>query len=457
MIHLSIHIVFALIAIILTVFAPMGWNTGFIYLLGRCFVLQNTLYYIFEGRKNILRFELFFGVAFFFVNFAYPLFYYLEDPYFSFYCCAWPRQVISRATAIAYLGYSFYMLGVCPRPHIAIEPTNTEQKPQWNISSRQFTSIFALMAVCFALYNLCGGLSAMKNVYSGSSVSIKDVGFYSYFYVLFTLSAYLVCIFLFRLPRHKWWFYLSVIILVMLAMLSTGSRTLALGLALVLAVGWNNHFRKFRWWEVVCLMIGGVMSLFIIVQVRKHDQNWIDAVQQIRLLRITDVFEDLIVNGRNLYVLVDYGMKNSYTYFYGMLIDLGTILPGLSKPIMKITGAPYELLCAQEMVTYLTLGKDASWGLGCNMIGDAFKSFGYAGTAICMWLIGWGVRMSYEKKDENMYIHVIYYLLVSYSVFYTRAPILFPPRILFWTLGIVWVSNKIYKSQMIDKWLKNNP
>lgn len=453
MIHLSIHLFFVIAAILLTVFAPCGWNAGFIYLVSGCFLLQNAIYYVLEGRKNILRVELFFGIAFFFVNFAYPLFYYLEAPYFSLYYLPWPQLVISRATAIAYLGYAFYMLGLCPRPKKEVSFPK-ETKVKWTISNRQFTLFFLLMVVSFILYIAFGGLKVMKEVYSGSNASLRDSGAYSYFYILFSLASYLVAMFLFRLPRHKWWFYLGVILLILIAMLSTGSRTLALGIVLILVVGWNNHFRKFRWWEVLCVMIGGVLSLFLIVQVRQYDNNWIVAAQQIQIARITDVFKDLIINGRNLYVLVDYAIQNGYSYLHGMLLNIASILPGLSKPIMDITGDPYEVLCAQEFVNYLTLGLDSSWGLGCNMIGDAFRSFGYIGTAICMWLIGWGVRMSYNKRNENVYIYTIYYLLVSYSIFYTRGPILFPPRTLLWTLAIVWITNKIYKSQIIGQWCK---
>jgi len=449
MTHLILHGIFAVIAVLLTVIAPNGWNSGFIYLVSGCFFLQNLVYWVFEGRKNNLRFELFFFVAFFFVNFAYPLLYYLNDPLFLFYCYPWPSQVICRATAIANLGYAFYMLGLVPYSQ---QPT--EKKSKWEISSRQFTLIFLMMIVCFVLYLAFGGLEAMRKVYGGGSVSIKDVGVYSYFYVLFTITAYLVCILVYRLPRRKWWFYLLVMIGVMVAMLSTGSRTLALGITTAMLVGWNNNFRKFRLWEVAGMLVGGVFVLFMIVQVRKYNLNWVDTIKHIRLEQTTDVFGDLIVNGRNLYVLVDYGLTHSYTFFHGMLIDIGNILPGMAKPIMRWTGDPYELLCAQDMVTYLTLGKDSWWGLGCNMIGDAFRSFGYVGTAVCMWLIGWSVKTTYQKQENNIYIYTIHYLLIAYAIFYTRAPILFPPRMLFWTLGLLWCTSKVYKSQLIDRWLK---
>ena len=81
-----------------------------------------------------------------------------------------------------------------------------------------------------------GGLKVMKEVYSGAGASLKDTGAYSYFYILFSLASYLVAMFLFRLPRRKWWFYLGVIALIIIAMLSTGSRTLALGIVLILVV-----------------------------------------------------------------------------------------------------------------------------------------------------------------------------------------------------------------------------
>ena len=152
-------------------------------------------------------------------------------------------------------------------------------------------------------------------------------------------------------------------------------------------------------------------------------------------------------------------MKHTADWFNGMLIDLATPIPGMAKYIVAWTGKPYELLSAQELSTYLELGKDSSWGIGCNMIGDAFRAGKYIGVSLSMFLIGTAVKESYYRSSTNIYWYTIYYLLVSYAVFYARAPILFPPRVLCWTLLLLWGVrslttfdwNKLFASNSSDK------
>lgn len=451
------NIVFALLAILFTVFAPWGWSGATIYGVVACFLAQNVWYFLWEGRKNILCFEFLFFIAYFFVNFAYPLFYYHQDTFFLFYCIPWEHNVISRATAIAYLGYAFYMLGLLSVRKRNADSSSQESEtdtvqPAKEVTYHHFLLLFACMIVFFGLYIITGGWQAMKSVYAGGG-SLREVGIYSYFHVLFTIAVYLVCIFIFRLPHSRRWLYLLVVLCVMAIILSTGSRSVALSMALILVVGWNNNVRPFRLWEVLLLLMMGVVGLFFIVSVRQSAGSWIESFRHVRLQHIADMFSDLTVNGRNLYVLVDYGMTHSYTFFHGMLIDLLSPLPGIAQPIVNLMNEPYETLCAQELVSYLAFGSGATWGLGSNMVGDAFRSFGYVGTALSMWLVGWAVCKTREASSHSIYAYVIHYLLISYSVFYTRAPILFPPRLLTWTLLMLWLTYWLCHSRVISDWL----
>lgn len=433
-----INIVCAIASIVFCVIAPNGYDAAFVHTVVGTFLVQNVLYLCCNGRKNKLGFEFFFCVAFFFVNFSYPVFYYESDPDYGFFWMKWNKLVISRATAIAYLGYAFYMLGLTKWFRMKREEPMT---PTFHITMNQYLCFFSIMVGAFAGYLIFGGWTAMRDVYAGGG-NIKDVGLYSYFNVIFALSAYLVAMFVFRMPRTKWWFYLLTIGVCLLLVLSTGSRSMSLAIMLILLTGWNNNVRRFRIWEIACITLLGVTVLFLMMELRgEHD--WLYQLKHLKINHLPDMFFDLTINGRNLYVLVDYAEHHAYTHFHGMLIDLATPIPGMAKHIVEWTREPYELLCAQDLTTYLRMGAGATWGLGCNMIGDAFRSFGYIGVAVSMFCIGWAVKESYYASAYNIYAYVIYYLLVSYSVFYTRAPILFPPRVLLWTLLIVWMVNTL--------------
>lgn len=429
-----INILCAIASVVFCVVAPNGYDATFVHTVVGVFLVQNVLYLCCNGRSNKLGFEFFFFVAFFFVNFSYPIFYYESDPNYGFFWMKWNRLVISRATAIAYMGYAFYMLGLTKWFRMQrTEPTTS----MIHINRNQYLCFFGIMVVSFACYMVFGGWQAMRDVYAGSG-NIKDVGIYSYFNVIFALSAYLVAMFVFRLPRSSWWFYLLTIGICLILVLSTGSRSMSLAIVLILLIGWNNNVRRFRLGEIAAITLLGVLSLFLIVELRGAD-DWLNQLRHLQVKRLPDIFFDLTINGRNLYVLVDYGEHHAFTHLHGMLIDIATPIPGMAKHIVEWTGEPYEMLCAQDLTTYLYMGPNASWGLGCNMIGDAFRSFGYAGVAVSMFCIGWAVKETYYASSQNVYAYTIYYLLVSYSVFYTRAPILFPMRVLLWTLLIVWV------------------
>lgn len=462
MIAWFIHIAFAIVSIIFCAIAPAGFDSHLCQTIAACYCVQTLLYFLFNGKKNFVGFEFFFCIAFFFANFAYPLFYYPDHENWMFFFYPWNRAVITRATAIAYLGYTFFMLGITRWVKMdRKEPIKVE----FSVSMNQYLILFILTVASFALYVYFGGWAAMRAVYNGSG-SLRDVGIYSYIYVIFTLCIYLMAIFVFHLRQAQWWFYLLTMGVCIILILATGSRTVVLAIGLILIVGWNNNVRRFKVWEILIVTLVGVFSLWLIMQTRKEGNNSVmDIIHSMKPSEFVDIFADLTINGMNLYILVDYGMKHTADLFNGMLIDLATPIPGMAKYIVAWTGRPYETLSAQEMSTYIMLGENSSWGMGCNMIGDAFRAGKYIGVALSMFLIGSFVKASYYRSRTNIYWYAVYYLLVSYAVFYVRGPILFPLRVLCWTLLLLWGVrslttfdwNKLFGLKQPDSSDKNEP
>ena len=457
-----LHILFAIVSMVLCVYAPQGYDAAYCQTIGWLFLAQNICYFASQGRKNLVGFELFFAIAFFFVNFCYPLFYYETNPRFAFFWMEWNHDVITRATAIAYMGYCWYVLGVqsyrlgqvqSQRLGSGAEAPVEGSGPVWEISSGQYLYLFALTMVSLVAYVLLGGWRALQNVYGGDG-DLHTVGLYSYFYVIFTLSAGLMAIFVYRIRKVDWWFYLPTMGVVMVAILATGSRTFVLGIMLILIVGWHNNVRQFRLWEIVAAVLAGTIALFLLQQVRRHPvDEWMYIITHLETDNVLDIFEDLMIDGRNLYVLVDYGMRHAYTYLHGMIIDIATPIPGLAKYVLRWYNEPYEVLSAQDFTTYLRLGENSHFGLGCNMIGDAFRSFGYVGTALSMFGVGYIVQVSRRRMNDSIYAYTIYYLMVSYSVFYNRAGILPPVRTLAWSLAILWGIKMLTEQPKVREWI----
>ncbi|MBQ9705751.1 MAG: O-antigen polysaccharide polymerase Wzy [Paludibacteraceae bacterium] len=431
------NILFAVVSVVLCVIAPGKYDYNFCLTVMVLFLVQNILYFCLNRRKSNVGFVLFFFISYLFCNFIYPVVYYPVRPGVSFFSLYFNTDVISRSTAIAYMGYAFFLLGCTSFFRMnREEPTPAVFKFGMN----EFLWFFLVTAGAFVLYIASGGYHALHDVYANHE-NLRAVGIYSYFNNIFTIACYLMGIFVFRLPRQKWWFYLLVLGTCILIILSTGSRSLTLGMVLVLLVSFNNNVRRFKPIEIAAVVAVGVIGLYIVMMTRKHGMSIEKteyALTHMRVREVTDLFLDLIINNRNLYVLVDYADQHGLTWLHGMLVDLTSPIPGMAGWLTQHFGEPIELLHGGDLPSYITLGPNAGWGLGTNMTGEAFRSFGYTGTAVSMFLIGLIVKESYYHARTNIYAYTLYYLFVSHAVMYPRAPLLFDPRTVVWGLLLVW-------------------
>ena len=449
-----LNIAFAIAATVLYIKAPWTYSYDYCVALMVCFIVQNVLFFATNKRKHWLGFEFFFALSFFLVNFVYPVFYApTERIYWSFFSFSFNDNFVTRATALAYFGYAWYMLGATRILQLKREEPD---EPTFTISMRQYLWFFGITMVAWVLFVATGGLAALQSVYAEGS-NLRDVGIYSYFNNIFTIGCYFLAIFIFRLPKQKWWFYLAVIASFMLILLSTGSRQLAVGLALILVVGFSMYVYHLKWWHVLGLVAGGSIVLFLVMTLRKEGLDpaaWQAKLAHIKLEESWDIYEDLIVNDVNLFRLFGWAQENDLTWFTGMSLDLSSPVPGLAGYIIEHYDLPPQMLHGGDLPSYLILGPDATWGTGTNMIGEAYRSFGAVGTAIAMFLIGLWVKESYYRAKNNVYWYLMYFLLVGHALIYPRAPLLFDPRLVTWSLLLLLIVMTITNHQeQIVNWL----
>lgn len=382
-------------------------------------------------------FELFFGIAFFFINFLFPTVVYPIDPNYAFFARSFNVLVISRSTAIAYLGYAWYLLGSTTILHgERPEPTPTEL----TMSHRKMGLIFGLAMLSFVLFMILGGWAALQSVYAEGE-DLNEVGIFSYFRILFIIFSYLLAAFVFRVEGWRKWLYITFLMVCIVLLLTTGSRTFALGTMLILLIGFNNNIRRFRIWEIVIVILLGVAALYAVVVLRSKD-GFSDSDGTGSSIGILGVFMDLIINNRNLYVLVDYADTHGLSYLHGMLVDIFSPIPGMTSVLLTVTGERIEMISGGTLPTLIDLGADASWGLGTNMIGELYRSFGYVGTVLYMFGIGHLVKTCYYRSVDNIYAYVVYYILCSHAVMWGRAPMLPDMRIITWSLLIVFLLTR---------------
>ena len=334
------NIAFTIAATVLYIKAPWTYSYDYCAWLMGLYVAQNVLFFATDKRKNWLGFEFFFALSFFLVNFVYPVFYApTERIYWSFFSFSFNDNYVTRATALAYFAYAWYMLGATRLLQLRrIEPMELT----FTISMRQYIWFFGITIVAWILYVATGGLAALQSVYADGE-NLRDVGIYSYFNNIFTIGCYLMAIFIFRLPKQKWWFYLLVIISFMLILLSTGSRQLAVSLALILIVGFSMYVYHLRWWQVATLVAGGSVLLFLVMTLRKDGLDpvaWQTKLAHTKLEYFWDIYEDLIINDVNLFALFGWAQTHEPTWFTGMSLDLSSPIPGLAGYIVSHSDLP---------------------------------------------------------------------------------------------------------------------
>jgi len=390
-------------------------------------------------------------IAFFMTNFVYPVFYYPTNPDYSVFTYPFNVNVITKSTAIAYLGYSFFLLGISNYN----EKYHNEERELFVFTEIKFNWLFIFTIVFFVLYILSGGLEALKNVYSGEG-DITEVSISSYFYVLFSIACTLMVMFLFRQNTTKrivaYGFIISFFLLLLLA---TGTRGFIVGIALIIIFTYNSYISKISRFKLVLLIALGSIVLTIVAYGRStsiSDGNWINEFKSnAEITSIFDFFGDLIMNNRNLYVLVDFADTVQYTYFFGMLSDIVSPIPGLFRYIISLVGVPKELMTAGGLPTFLEFGPDSSWGLGTNMVGEAYVAFGLYGVILSFFLFGYIVKISREAAEYNIYAYMIYYMFVSLIISYPRCPIFVINRNLAWGLLLIFALNLIGKRRYQSK------
>ena len=448
---LVLNIFFCLLAGLLVYAAPNTYDYGFCVLVLVLFLL-NVIYYFVSKQTvsgNVANFDFFFIFSYGMTNFIYPVFYKPNNPNYTVFELPFNDNVISKSTAIAYLGFTFFVLGICNYRKLKIKKAKTNNKPLFKINSLFIKSIFLVAILSFIGYVATGGLTVIQKVYSsGDGGKLTEVGVYSYFNNVFVICANLLAIFVFLIKDKKTKITaFAFIIICGVIMLTTGSRTLILGLGLILIVSYGTFVRRITMPVMILFILIGSFFMTVIQTTRTQEfssKSWSSsASKNVEIESPFDIFNDLIINNRNLYVLVDFADEHQNVFFLSAISDLTSPIPGLFRYVSDSMNVPKELISGGDLPTFLELGPNSDWGLGTNLVGETYVGYSYFGVCIILFLWGFAVRKSYDASENNIYAFVIYFLLVSHAIFFPRAFYLYQPRTVVWSLLLVFILLKI--------------
>jgi oligosaccharide repeat unit polymerase len=435
------NIIFSILSLVLFFRAPDDYSYSFCLLINLLFIAQNIIYFIGRQNKSLVGFQFIFMIAFYFTNFVYPVSYFPTNPTFSVFEYSFNNNIISKATSIAFLAYSFYMLGLSIIERKSVLVIETQNDIDYD-SIAKFA--FKLTIVSFALYVLTGGLAAMKSLYSGEGD--VQVGISPYFYMLLFCSASILATFVFNIKSNsKQFLYFSALVTLMLLLVLTGTRTIPLALGLILLISYNNNRKKIPNSVFLSLIVVGALFLTFIMFARSSsisNANYTkNAMDNIQLNSFWDIGSDLIINNRNLYTLIDFADNNGHTFGLNMLGGLFSTIPFLQGLFCSTFGVPVYIISSDTFNTFLEFGPDFTWGLGTNVVADIYLSFGILGVLVFFTSLGWIIGKSERLSGNNVYWNVIYVLFVSNSVYLVRSGFFQNSRTFAWSLLIIYLYN----------------
>src|SRR5690606_7865909 len=104
----------------------------------------------------------------------------------------------------------------------------------------------------------------------------------------------------------------------------------------------------------------------------------------------------------------------------------------LERLLSQLPGYDTTYFATANFVTYLGFGNNPPYGLGTNLIGGLYLSFGLIGVVVIMFLFGRFVAFVDSKSNTSFIYLFIYLVLLSYAISLPRTELLSPLRMIIW-------------------------
>lgn len=390
--------------------------------------------------KSLFLFEVLFTLSFLFANYVYPVFIYVYDPYFSLFRFSFNEYIISKCTALATVGYVSYCIGQIKETSV---PQQATSRGNYVLSPINTFDIFILFTL-FLLF-LIPNLTALRSGYSES-------GGGGFFY-LFAL------IFIYKYFAHSRGitsrstslvFFLLIGSYIIVSFL-LGNRGEPMYLCVAILYCYHTYVKKISNIRFLTLAAVGLIVFYFIgiVRISSNQVGVSSRSERISSWEAEDSFlrygNELIINNRSLFVLVDYADNTGFSYGKTWSVNFFSMVPFGQSFALNVLGIPKQEFSTTHLTTYLEFGEDDpnAFGLGTNLIGDIYVSFGTIGVLLLMYLFGLVVRRVHDNSIKAYsYYQVFYIILLALSVYYTRATLFSPMQMLSWTFVISLLSRK---------------
>jgi len=387
------------------------------------------------NKKNYLSFFIFFSISFFFVNFFYPIIIYPfdKDYFIVFSRFSFNEKIITKATVLALIAYCSFLYGLDPSKLKVSQKLVAPKILYLNLNNYILKSIFILALI----FNFSLFFFAKDGISSRRSDAFFEIA--PSLMVFCQVLVNMIIIMVFYLKKS--YSFLILPFLYILTFLYVGDRGPALQSILVFLFAYHYFHKKIKIRILFFLIVIGFISLTIISSTR--GRNGSKNIKEIQIVKYYDFAMDFIIVNRNLYAGYDYANKNGYAYGKSYLPYVFSPFPLMPSFVSNslFNKEPRELSSG----TILTKEANASWGLGTNLVSDIYMQFGLLGVILFMLNLGYLLRYLELNFSKSLYISMVYFFLISFSIYMPRSTLFDSFRYVSWALLLYFFIYAIFK------------
>ena len=434
-------VILLVVAVFMLLLAPDVYSANYCMFSFGVFAISASILLCNNIRKNksIVLFETLFTFSFLFVNYVYPVFLYQELPYFSLFTFSFNEDIMTKCTALATVGYVAFCVGIFES---GIRSNSSSKSNSFKLQPLGYVDI-GILLVLYLVF-LYSSLDAFRKGYtmtgSGGGFFFIFALFYVFKYFAFSVK---------RISKAKALFFWGLILLYVATNFVLGNRGEPLYLVVAIFYCYHTYVKKISLIQLSVIGILGFLAFYLVGKTR-ISSNQLGVVSREDRIESLEAEEnvlmyasELIINNRSLFALVDYTDKAGYSYGLTWSSNFFSVIPYGQSFALNVIGIRPEDFATTNLNTSLVFSKNDPdrFGLGTNLIGDIYVSFGSIGVLLLMFLLGRVIRYTYNRSIQGpSYFQMLYVIFIVLSIYYPRASLFCPLQSAAWSFVLCHIS-----------------
>jgi len=413
---------------------------------------------IHKSNKNYARFDVFFLLGFFVVNFQWASMIVFSDI---------DLDTVSKFfTKGNLLNYSVWLSSVviigwlcgfnisCFNRNIVFE--KHLEHPSQRLKLKRISNYACYMtSLLFVLFILTVGREFLSGTYRGNA-NWEGISIYVYTFLesFMALSTALVIysrrnqsyksIFSFVVSLPK--FYLFLTMSYILFFLLLGDRGPAISVCLIGGILYGTYINAINFKTLATAVICGAIIMLIIGKGRNNDGNIVsEGVNNAEVSSAYDFTMELATSARTILYSIDIVDEDGVTYGKTMLSNLLSVIPMAQSLYLYATEDDKTEIASSTLLTYKIKGGFDHGGVGTSFVADINIAFGLIGIFILPFIHGILIGKVYVgiTCDKNTIFLIVYIVLASLSVYLGRDAFFGPIRACAWLLFSFFIVKQL--------------